>query len=212
MILHPTFTLDHDLARTNLTRLATDQGCDDPAEFTIDFLSDCTPEALNLAVDACSSGNFGEPGLTRDGAPGRIRVYPVYDTFHRDASDMLIAVEFGPDEPRTRWRLVNSYTVESSDYAAMDANLDDTLTAVEYVVADANAIVSAHQRDTAPTSLHGVAASIHRSGGADNAVVVQVDTDFEPDGSDGGPGLRVLINDDDAYIGTPYQPPEEDDQ
>jgi len=35
----------------------------------------------------------------------------------------------------------------------------------------------------------------------DGAWVVQIDTEFEPDGSDGGTGLRVYINDDDAYIG-----------
>jgi len=37
--------------------------------------------------------------------------------------------------------------------------------------------------------------------GLDGAWVVQIDTTFEPDGTDGGPGLRVYINDDDAYIG-----------
>jgi hypothetical protein len=35
----------------------------------------------------------------------------------------------------------------------------------------------------------------------DSVWVVQIDTEFEPDGSDDGPGLRVYINDDDAYIG-----------
>ncbi len=35
----------------------------------------------------------------------------------------------------------------------------------------------------------------------DGAWVVQIDTTFEPNGSDGGPGLRVYINDDDTYVG-----------
>ena len=44
----------------------------------------------------------------------------------------------------------------------------------------------------------------------DSVWVVQIDTEFEPDGSDDGPGLRVYINDDDAYIGKerPRQPGE----
>lgn len=35
-------------------------------------------------------------------------------------------------------------------------------------------------------------------------MVVFIDTEFEPDGSDGGPGLRVLINDSDTYTGIRY--------
>lgn len=41
----------------------------------------------------------------------------------------------------------------------------------------------------------GLRITVHRSGGSDNAIVVQVDTEFEPDASDGGPGLRVNVND-----------------
>lgn len=51
----------------------------------------------------------------------------------------------------------------------------------------------------------GITVIVDRSAGADNAVVVFIDTNFEPDGSDGGPGLRVLINDDLTYEGVPYQ-------
>lgn len=40
---------------------------------------------------------------------------------------------------------------------------------------------------------------VTRSAGDDRAVVVFIDTSFEPNGSDGGPGLRVLINDAEAY-------------
>ena len=36
---------------------------------------------------------------------------------------------------------------------------------------------------------------ITRSSGEDGAVLVLIDTTFEPNGTDGGPGLRVLIND-----------------
>jgi hypothetical protein len=40
-----------------------------------------------------------------------------------------------------------------------------------------------------------------RSAGLDGAVLVFIDTDFEPDASDGGPGLRIMLNDSDAYVG-----------
>ncbi len=49
----------------------------------------------------------------------------------------------------------------------------------------------------------GVTVTITRSDGRDGAVVVFVDTAFEPDTS---PGLRVLVNDGDAYLGVPYRP------
>jgi hypothetical protein len=55
-------------------------------------------------------------------------------------------------------------------------------------------------------SHEGVMVTITRSEGEDNAIVVFVDTAFEPDGSDGGPGLRILLNDDDAYVGVPHRP------
>lgn len=51
----------------------------------------------------------------------------------------------------------------------------------------------------------GVAVIVTRSAGSDRAVVVFIDTAFEPDGS---PGLRVLVNDGDAYIGVPYRTPD----
>jgi hypothetical protein len=47
--------------------------------------------------------------------------------------------------------------------------------------------------------------TVTRSAGLDDAVLVLVDTGFEPDASDGGPGLRVLVNDFDAYEGVSYQ-------
>lgn len=50
----------------------------------------------------------------------------------------------------------------------------------------------------------GVEVTIQESAGSDGAVVVIIDTDFEPDASDGGPGLRVLINDDPTYAGVDY--------
>ncbi|SRR6266704_603742 len=49
------------------------------------------------------------------------------------------------------------------------------------------------------------AVTVTRSAGADGAVVVFVDTDFEPDGSDDGPGLRVVVNDEPVYEGVAYQ-------
>lgn len=50
----------------------------------------------------------------------------------------------------------------------------------------------------------GVEVEISRSRAGDGAMVVSVNTDFEPDGSDAGPGLRVWVNDDDVYEGVPW--------
>lgn len=60
--------------------------------------------------------------------------------------------------------------------------------------------VRSEQGGRAPTVL------IARSAGSDGAWVVFVDTDFEPDGSDGGPGLRILVNNADAYVGVAWAP------
>lgn len=46
--------------------------------------------------------------------------------------------------------------------------------------------------------------TVTRSAGTDGAVLVFIDTDGEPNGSDGGPALRVLLNDDEAFVGVPY--------
>lgn len=53
---------------------------------------------------------------------------------------------------------------------------------------------------------HGVTVGVTTSDGADGAVLVMVDTTFEPNGSDGGPGLRILVNDAPAYEGVAYVP------
>ncbi len=43
-----------------------------------------------------------------------------------------------------------------------------------------------------------VTITVTRSAGEDNAVLVMIDTaGFQPNGADGGPGLRVLVNDAD---------------
>lgn len=52
----------------------------------------------------------------------------------------------------------------------------------------------------------GIEITLTRSAGKDGAFVVFVDTNFEPDGSDGGPGLRVLLNDGDIYNDVAYEP------
>lgn len=57
----------------------------------------------------------------------------------------------------------------------------------------------------------GVAVNITTSAGSDGAVLVIVDTEFEPDGSDGGPGLRVMVNDGDGFIGVPWLAPDKED-
>ena len=51
-----------------------------------------------------------------------------------------------------------------------------------------------------------VEVTVTTSAGRDDALVVFIDTPhWEPDGSDGKGGLRVLINDDDTYVGQPYR-------
>lgn len=57
-----------------------------------------------------------------------------------------------------------------------------------------------------PEDRRGVEVTVGESAGTDGAIVVNIDTEFEPDGSDGGPGLRVLINDDPTYVGKDYEP------
>lgn len=51
--------------------------------------------------------------------------------------------------------------------------------------------------------------AIGQSGGDDKATVIYIDTQYEPDGSDGGTGLRIFLNDNDTFIGVPYQDKEE---
>lgn len=53
--------------------------------------------------------------------------------------------------------------------------------------------------------LYRIEVKVTTSAGVDGAIVVFIDTEFEPDGSDGGPGLRVNINDHDTYVGVAYQ-------
>ena len=51
--------------------------------------------------------------------------------------------------------------------------------------------------DIAPEAM--VLVTVTRSVGPDGAVLVMIDTSgFEPNGSDGGPGLRIRINDADV--------------
>jgi hypothetical protein len=47
--------------------------------------------------------------------------------------------------------------------------------------------------------------AVTRSAGGDRAVLVFIDTEFEPDGSGKVPGLRVLLNDDEIYVGKAYE-------
>lgn len=55
--------------------------------------------------------------------------------------------------------------------------------------------------------------TVTRSAGTDGAVVVFIDTpNWEPNGTDGGPGLRVLINDYDTYVGIPHRPTPDDSE
>lgn len=54
-----------------------------------------------------------------------------------------------------------------------------------------------------------VKVTVTRSAGTDGAVLVMVDTGFQPDGSDGSPGLRVLVNDQPVFAGREYLEAEE---
>lgn len=49
-----------------------------------------------------------------------------------------------------------------------------------------------------------ITTAITYSAGTDGAVLVLIDTTFEPNASDGGPGLRVLVNDEPVYAGVAY--------
>jgi hypothetical protein len=51
-----------------------------------------------------------------------------------------------------------------------------------------------------------VVVTVTRSAGLDGAVLVMIDTTFDPAGADRGPGLRVLVNDHPAWAGVAYQP------
>jgi hypothetical protein len=55
-----------------------------------------------------------------------------------------------------------------------------------------------------------VVVTVTRSAGLDGAVLVMIDTTFDPAGADHGPGLRVLVNDHPAWAGVAYQPVAED--
>lgn len=65
--------------------------------------------------------------------------------------------------------------------------------------------MSKHSAKGAVDDDDALVVTVTRSPGQDNAIVVYIDTGFEPDGSDGGPGLRVFINDDDTYVGKPRE-------
>lgn len=61
-----------------------------------------------------------------------------------------------------------------------------------------------HRVETAEGDLLHI--TVTRSAGDDGALLVIIDTEFEPDGSDGGPGLRVMVNDGDVFEGVPLGP------
>lgn len=58
----------------------------------------------------------------------------------------------------------------------------------------------------------GIDIVVTRSAGADGAVLVMISTAFEPDASDGGPGLRVLLNDEPIFAGKDYEPSDDDER
>ena len=58
--------------------------------------------------------------------------------------------------------------------------------------------------DTRTLEWNGVTVTIGTSSGRDGAALVIIDTEGEPDGSDGWKGLRVDVNDGQVFKGVPY--------
>lgn len=54
-----------------------------------------------------------------------------------------------------------------------------------------------------------VIATVTQSAGKDGAFVVFVDTNFEP--NEPTPGLRILLNDSDLFVGKPYEANDDDE-
>lgn len=93
---------------------------------------------------------------------------------------------------------IKSDIVDVTDNVPWSEERDQMLTELYYELDDAM------RRQDVDVELDGVKVTIAPSAGLDNAMVVFIDTDFEPDGSDGR-GLRVMVNDDDTYIGVPFK-------
>lgn len=100
--------------------------------------------------------------------------------------------------------------VEQSREAKALGTLISKVASGELPVASLIGAIEGAVRDVTDV-LPDVRLAVTRSAGDDRAVVVFVDTEFEPDASDGGPGLRVLLNDDEAYVGKAYDLPERHD-
>jgi hypothetical protein len=135
-------------------------------------------------------GTFEEDN--RIGAFSRLNVEHVYQMFtdgdiSAEQALKVIAVDAGvierSDRQKALGQMVYQVARDEIPMAALIAAIDD--------------------RGGAPV-LPEIRLSVTRSAGDDRAVLVFVDTTFEPDGSDGGPGLRVLVNDGDAFIGKEY--------
>lgn len=104
---------------------------------------------------------------------------------------------------------VNAAKVSST---VLGAVMSEHLTELFYAAHEADALRAeakrAERAETEATlNAQGVTILVAPSAGSDGAIVVDVTTDFEPDASDGGPGLRVLLNDDTAYAGVPLDIP-----
>lgn len=61
-----------------------------------------------------------------------------------------------------------------------------------------------HQPSELRLAVGGVTIIVTESAGKDDALLVIIDTDGEPDGSDGSRPIRVLVNDGTVYEGVPY--------
>lgn len=117
-----------------------------------------------------------------------------------------------PDETLRRLReyageVLNAHAddLELTDARSNDLALAEAFTDLDEWLTKSGFAPAEWRRLTTPLG-KGVTVTVTDSAGADGATVLMVDTTFEPSGSDGGPGLRVLINDDPAYVGKAYVP------
>jgi hypothetical protein len=108
---------------------------------------------------------------------------------------------------------LNALRTELTEYACDDCPwslIDDLINEVERLreirKIDTDQARIAPDKGTV-VSFPGVRVWVGPSDGSDGAIVVIIDTDFEPDAMDLSSGLRVLLNDEPVYAGVPYAGP-----
>jgi hypothetical protein len=107
------------------------------------------------------------------------------------------------DAPMTDADALSMAIFALNTLAEPSASSDEQMAALDFFTEGAlDRLVQ--MRDKSQRTASDLEVIITRSAGDDRAVLVFIDTVFEPDGSDGGPGLRVLVNDDEGFVGKPY--------